>query len=90
MSIEQIIAFQGEAQLMGWSETNTRGRTATFQFNQEGDTHPFSGARSKQGTRGSSSLRRPSGFKYFIGETPIDEDFVLRFSSDRQSAGGCR
>jgi hypothetical protein len=66
MSIEQIIAFQGEAQLMGWSETNTRGRTATFQFDQEGDTHPFAGARSKQG--------KQSGQRYAMVLVQIGDD----------------
>ena len=35
------IAFQGELMLLQWSESSTRGRTATFLMNEEGESHPF-------------------------------------------------
>lgn len=48
---DPIIAFQGEVQLLGWGETNTRGRTITLGLPSEGDGHPFSEARTKQGKK---------------------------------------
>lgn len=33
--------YSGEAQLLGWSETSTRGRTITLQLPEDTDTHPF-------------------------------------------------
>ena len=49
MSTDAVIFYQGECQLLQWSETSSRGRTATFQFGEEGDSHPFADARTKQG-----------------------------------------
>lgn len=41
MSVEKIVAFQGEVMLLNWAESNTRGRTVTFQLPEEGEQHPF-------------------------------------------------
>lgn len=38
---DQLVAYQGEVMLLGWAETNSRGRTVTFQLGDEGDAHPF-------------------------------------------------
>lgn len=35
------IAFQGEVMLLNWSESSTRGRTATLLLADDGDAHPF-------------------------------------------------
>lgn len=66
MSVEQIIAFQGEAQLLGWSETSTRGRTITLQLPAEGEGHPFSTAVTKQGKK--------AGQRYAIVMVEIGDD----------------
>jgi hypothetical protein len=36
-------AYAGEAMLLGWGETATRGRTITLQLDEEATTHPFKG-----------------------------------------------
>ena len=61
-----IIAFQGEVQLMGWGETNTRGRTITLQLGEEGDGHPFSTAITRQGKK--------AGQRYAIVMVEIGDD----------------
>lgn len=38
---QEMIAYQGEVMLLGWAETNSRGRTVTFQLSEDGDSHPF-------------------------------------------------
>lgn len=38
---EKIIAFQGDAMLLNWAESNTRGRTVTFLLDNEAESHPF-------------------------------------------------
>lgn len=65
MSPEKI-AFQGELQLLGWSETNTRGRTVTFQLGEEEESHPFKDATTKQGKR--------SGQRYAVVMIQIGDD----------------
>lgn len=49
MSAGQIIFFQGEMQLLGWGDTNSRGRTVTFQLTDEGDEHPFKHCQTRKG-----------------------------------------
>lgn len=63
---DPIIAFQGEVQLLGWSETNTRGRTITLQLGDEGEGHQFAAARTKQG--------KQSGQRYQIVMVQIGDD----------------
>jgi hypothetical protein len=43
--------WKGEAMLLGWSETSTRGRTATFLLPEDDDHHPFKDCTIKQGKR---------------------------------------
>lgn len=38
---EKLVAVNSEVQLLGWSETSTRGRTVTFQLPMDETTHPF-------------------------------------------------
>lgn len=45
------IAFQGEVMLINWSESSTRGRTATFLLGEDGDAHPFKDFTIKAGKR---------------------------------------
>lgn len=46
---EKIIFWQGETQLLSWSETNTRGRTVTLQLSEDDETHPFKHTQTKSG-----------------------------------------
>lgn len=64
--IENIISFQGEVQLLGWAETNSRGRTITLQLDASSPGHPFSEARTTQGRR--------SGQRYAIVMVEIGDD----------------
>lgn len=45
------IAFQGEVMLLQWAESSTRGRTATFLLDDEGEAHPFRDFTIRQGKR---------------------------------------
>jgi hypothetical protein len=63
---DPIIAFQGEVQLLGWSETNTRGRTITLQLDNSTEGHPFATAVSKSGKK--------SGTRYQIVMVEIGDD----------------
>jgi len=47
----QHIAFQGEFQLLGWAESHTRGRTVTFQVDEECADHPFKAFTVRAGRR---------------------------------------
>lgn len=49
MSMDSKIFWQGETQLLGWSETNSRGRTVTLQLNEDEDVHPFKFVTTKSG-----------------------------------------
>ena len=63
---DPIIAFQSEVQLIGWAETNARGRTITLQLNEDGEGHPFAAARTKQG--------KTAGQRYAIVMVQIGDD----------------
>jgi hypothetical protein len=63
---DPIIAFQGEVQLLGWGETNTRGRTITLQLDNSSEGHPFSTAVTKSGKK--------SGTRYQIVMVEIGDD----------------
>jgi hypothetical protein len=66
MSTEQIIAYQGEVMLLGWSETSNRGRTITLQLPADGEGHPFSTAVTKHG--------KTAGQRYAIVMVEIGDD----------------
>jgi hypothetical protein len=45
------IAWQGEAMLLQWAESSTRGRTITLLLPEEDETHPFRDYSFKSGKR---------------------------------------
>ena len=75
---DPIIAFQSEVQLLGWAETNTRGRTITLQLDGEGDGHPFASARTKQGK---------SRLFAFIGYATAEQAAVAQKRTNRSYLG---
>jgi hypothetical protein len=66
MSTEKIVAFKGETMLLAWAESNTRGRTVTFQLPEEGDEHPFRHMTVKSGKR--------AGQRFAMVLVQIDDD----------------
>ena len=60
------IAFQGEVMLLGWAESSTRGRTATFLLDEEGEAHPFKDFTIKSGKR--------SGQRFMVVMVQVDEN----------------
>lgn len=68
MDIDKI-AFQGELMLLQWSESSTRGRTATFLMNEEGESHPFRDFTIKSGKR--------SGQRFMVVMVQVDDDEQL-------------
>lgn len=60
------IAFQGDVMLLGWADTNSRGRTVTFQLGVDGESHPFAYSRTKQG--------KNSGQRYAMVLVEIGDD----------------
>jgi hypothetical protein len=65
---DQIIAWKGEAQLLSWGDTSTRGRTITLQLapDDTGDAHPFATARTKSG--------KTTGQRYMLVMVEIGDD----------------
>jgi hypothetical protein len=63
---DKIVYWQGETQLLSWSETNTRGRTITLQLNEDDESHPFKHAQTKQG--------KTSGKRFMCVFVQIDDD----------------
>ena len=51
MEMRNSIAFEGEIMLLQWAESSTRGRTATFLLDNEGESHPFRDFTIKSGKR---------------------------------------
>lgn len=49
--IKQVIAYQGEMFLLGWSESHNNGRKVTFQLPEDTDEHPFKRFTVKNGKR---------------------------------------
>lgn len=41
MDMNQHIVYSGEALLVNWGDTSTRGRTLTLELPQDTDSHPF-------------------------------------------------
>lgn len=66
MTTDAIIEYQGEVQLLSWSDTSTRGRTITLQLPPEGDAHPFADSRVKHG--------KTAGQRYAIVMVRIGDD----------------
>ena len=58
--------WHGEVQLLGWSETNTRGRTVTLQLNEDEDQHPFKHSNTKAG--------KTSGKRFAVVFVEIGDD----------------
>jgi len=48
---ETPVAWQGEAMLLQWAESSTRGRTITLLLPEDEDTHPFRDYTFKSGKR---------------------------------------
>lgn len=63
---EKTTFWHGEVQLLGWSETNTRGRTITLQLNEDEDTHPFKYSNTKSG--------KTSGKRFAVVFVEIGDD----------------
>lgn len=66
MDMQKTIFWQGEAQLLGWSETNTRGRTITLQLGEDEETHPFKHTVTKHG--------KTSGKRFAVVFVEIGDD----------------
>ena len=49
---EVVPAWQGEAMLLSWQESSTRGRTITLLLPEDEDSHPFRDHSIKSGKRG--------------------------------------
>ncbi len=58
--------WQGEVQLLGWSETNTRGRTITLQLGEDEETHPFKYSNTRHG--------KTSGKRFVVVFVEIGDD----------------
>jgi hypothetical protein len=63
---EKIVCFAEETMLLAWAESNTRGRTVTFQLPEEGDEHPFRHFTVKTGKR--------AGQRFYMTLVQIDDD----------------
>ena len=63
---EKTTFWQGEVQLLGWSETNTRGRTITLQLGEDEETHPFKYSNTKHG--------KTSGKRFVVVFVEIGDD----------------
>jgi hypothetical protein len=63
---EKIVFWQGETQLLQWSETNTRGRTITLQLNEDDEAHPFKHTAVKHG--------KTAGKRFIAVFVQIDDD----------------
>jgi len=48
---EKAVCYSGEVMLLAWAESNTRGRTVTFQMNEDGEAHPFKDMTVRKGGR---------------------------------------
>lgn len=66
MNLEGKIAFHGELQLLGWSETNTRGRTVTFQVDGDDVDHPFKTFTTRKG--------KVAGHRFAVVMVEIDDN----------------
>lgn len=62
---DAIPLFQGEAMLLSWSDTSTRGKTVTFALHHDecGDVHPFRGLGTGK-----------SGQRFALVAVPITDD----------------
>ena len=78
MTNEKIIAFNGEAMLLNWSESNTRGRTVTFLLSDDGEAHPFRDFTVKSGKK--------AGQRFAMVLVEIDEDETVKERTPSQIA----
>jgi hypothetical protein len=62
---EKLIAVKSEVQLLGWSETSTRGRTVTFNLPMDETTHPFKDYAIKSG--------KQAGHRFMMVLVEIDD-----------------
>lgn len=63
---EKVVCFNDEAMLIGWAESNTRGRTVTFLLQEEGEEHPFRHFTVKSGKR--------AGQRFLMTLVQLDDD----------------
>lgn len=63
---EKIVCYSAEVMLLGWGDTNTRGRTVTFRLAEEGEEHPFRHFTVKNGNR--------SGQRFLMTLVQLAED----------------
>lgn len=63
---EKTTFWHGEVQLLGWSETNTRGRTVTLQLNEDDEVHPFKYSNTPKG--------KTSGKRFAVVFVEIGDD----------------
>lgn len=64
--IDKIVCYSDEAMLLGWAESNTRGRTVTFLLPETGDEHPFRHFTVKSGKR--------AGQRFLLTLVQLDDD----------------
>ena len=75
---EKKVAFQGPFMLIGWSESNTRGRTVTFLLEEDGDSHPFRDTTVKSGKK--------AGQRYAAVLVEIDDNEEIKPRTPSQIA----
>lgn len=75
---EKTVAFQGDVMLMGWGDSNTRGRTVTFQLSDDGDSHPFREATVKSGKK--------AGQRYVMVLVEVDDNEEIKPRTPSQVA----
>lgn len=83
--METKIAFRDELMLLNWAESSARGRTVTFQLNEEGEAHPFKDFTIRQGKR--------AGQRFMAVLVQIDDDeqpVEQRVTSSQQAAILCK
>jgi hypothetical protein len=57
--------YAGEARLMNWADTSSRGRTVTFELPPDSDTHPFRDLAIRQGKK--------AGQRFMLAVVQIDD-----------------
>ncbi len=77
MSSEVVPAWQGEAMLLQWAESSTRGRTITLLLPEDDDSHPFRDHSIKSGKRGGQRF-----MCVFVALTDDDQPEVRSLSTD--------
>jgi len=79
---DNVIAYQGELMLTGWSDTSTRGRTVTFQVPEDEPEHPFKSFVLRQGKR--------SGTRFMAVLVQVNDDESIGHQEEHPSQQAAR